>query len=166
MTDRVHGQAAKDGQPCATETRGDAPPESRAAQETFPRPVTQRLRVQTEKETRRQKAKVPKSLGRAGVLTQGDGRGRSDSVGHIVPSPGSGRLETALVRSGRASFLDRKTYRAVGRVSGHDDGRPRGARRWRTSRGTSGSTSAPILASLSRGEKPGEGGDLEESHFG
>lgn len=165
MTDRVHGQATEDGQPCATEIRGDAPPESRAPHETFPRPVTQQLRVQTEEEAGRQEAKVLKSLGRARVLTQGDGRGRSDSVGHIVPSPGSGRLERVLVRSGRASFLDRKTYRAVGGVSGHDDGRPCGARGRSTTRGASG-TSAPVLASLSRGEKPGEGGDLEESHFG
>lgn len=163
MTDRVHGQATKDGQPCATKNPGRC---SRVTSPTgdFQRPVTQRLRVQTEKEAGRQEAKVPGSPARTRVLTQGDGRGRSDSVGHIVPRPGSGRLERALVRSGRARFLDRKTYRAVGGVSGHDDGRPCGAR-GRTTRGASG-TSAPMLAGLSRGEKPGEGGDLEESHFG
>lgn len=63
--------------------------------------------------------------------------------------------------------MDRKTYRAVGGVSGHDGGGPLGARgRRTTTRRTSGGTGAPMFASLSRGEKPGEGGDLEESHFG
>lgn len=49
VTDRVHGQATKDGQPRTTKARGDAP-ESRAPQGTFSRLVKQRLRVQSEKE--------------------------------------------------------------------------------------------------------------------
>lgn len=99
VTDRVHGQATKDGQPRTTKIRGDSP-ESRAPQRTFPRLVAEPMRVQSERETGREDAKAPKSLGRARVLTQGDGRGRSDSVGHIVPSPGGGRLESTSVRSG------------------------------------------------------------------
>lgn len=52
-----------------------------------------------------QETKVLNSLRVTRILTQGDGRRRSDSVGHIVPSPGSGRLERTSVSKSRARFL-------------------------------------------------------------
>lgn len=51
------------------------------------------------------KKNVLDSLRVTRILTQGDGRRRSDSVGHIVPSPSSGRLEKTSVSSSREDFL-------------------------------------------------------------